>query len=180
MSAAAANALPVLDLRGFEPGRSERAAFLEGLRETARTLGFFYLAGHGIDAGLQRDVLALARHFFNLPEAEKLAIEMVKSPHFRDYTRAGWEHTRGLRDWREQLDVGTELPAVPIDPPAPAWMRLRGPNQWPDACRSCVQCFCAIRRRRPSSRSASCGPSWRRSASQKTRSNRFTRRSRAS
>ena len=34
MSTAAANALPVLDLHGFEAGRSERATFLEQLRNT--------------------------------------------------------------------------------------------------------------------------------------------------
>jgi hypothetical protein len=48
-----------------------------------------------------------------------LAIEMVNSPHFRGYNRAGYEHTRGKPDWREQVDIGPERPALPFDPEAP-------------------------------------------------------------
>ena len=58
---------------------------------------------------------------------------MVRSPHFRGYTRIGREITRGRRDWREQLDVGAERSAVPPGPGVPVWARLQGPNQWPTA-----------------------------------------------
>jgi len=124
-------ALPLLDLRRFDAGGAERAAFLTELRLTAHETGFFYLTGHGIPEARIGGILSAARRFFALPEAEKLAIEMVHSPHFRGYTRAGWEHTRGLPDWREQLDVGAERPALPAAADAPAWTRLQGPNQWP-------------------------------------------------
>ena len=76
------------------------------------------------------EVLAWSRRFFALADADKQAIAMVNSPHFRGYNRAGLEHTRGRPDWREQLDVGAERPALPADPAAP-WKRLEGPNQWP-------------------------------------------------
>jgi isopenicillin N synthase-like dioxygenase len=33
---------------------------------------------------------------------------MVKSPHFLGCNRAGQEHTRGKRDWLEQLDINSE------------------------------------------------------------------------
>jgi len=33
---------------------------------------------------------------------------MVHSPHFRGYTRVGWERTRDQADWREQIDIGAE------------------------------------------------------------------------
>jgi isopenicillin N synthase-like dioxygenase len=72
-----------------------------------------------------------ARAFFALPEAEKLAVEMIHSPHFRGYTRAGREITRGAPDWREQFDIHAEREALPQRPGAPAWTRLQGPNQWP-------------------------------------------------
>jgi len=78
-------------------------------------------------------VLSLSRRFFALPDQDKLAIEMVNSPHFRGYNRAGFEHTRGKPDWREQIDIGAERPALPADPSAPVWTRLQGPNQWPEA-----------------------------------------------
>jgi len=35
---------------------------------------------------------------------------MVRSPHFRGYTRLGGELTRGEVDWREQIDIGPERP----------------------------------------------------------------------
>jgi isopenicillin N synthase-like dioxygenase len=125
--------LPTLDLRRFDAGPDERTAFLRDLRETARTFGFFYLVGHGVEDSLTRAVLSLSRRFFSLPELDKLAIEMVNSPHFRGYNRAGYEYTRGQQDWREQVDIGAEQTALPPDPGAPAWTRLQGPNQWPTA-----------------------------------------------
>jgi isopenicillin N synthase-like dioxygenase len=125
-------AVPVLDLRRSEGGGAEREAFLAELREVARGIGFFYLAGHGVAATSCDEVLCVARRFFALPEAEKLAVEMVRSPHFRGYTRAGGELTRGARDWREQFDIAAERDAI-WQPGLPAWMRLQGPNQWPPA-----------------------------------------------
>jgi len=123
--------LPILDLGRFEAG--ERPAFLFELREASRGVGFFYLSGHGIGADLIADVLALSRRFFALPEQDKAAIGMINSPHFRGYNRAGLEYTRGKPDWREQVDIGRELPALPFDASAPPWTRLQGPNQWPAA-----------------------------------------------
>jgi isopenicillin N synthase-like dioxygenase len=126
------NTLPVLDFREFDAPEG-RNAFLEKLRRAARDVGFFYLIGHGIDLGFLEDLFAKSRAFFDLPEAEKLSVEMVNSPHFRGYTRVGWEHTKGQRDWREQLDVGAERPRLAVMPDDPAWKRLQGPNQWPAA-----------------------------------------------
>jgi isopenicillin N synthase-like dioxygenase len=125
--------LPTLDLSRAGLSAGDRSFFLGELRETARTLGFFYLTGHGIDGDLLSDVLRLSRRFFDLPEPDKLSIQMINSPQFRGYNRAGLEHTRGKPDWREQVDIGPEQPEQPIDYDAPAWTRLRGPNQWPVA-----------------------------------------------
>ena len=54
------------------------------------------------------EVLDVSRRFFALPDADKLAVENVRSPQFRGYTRVGHEHTNGRPDWREQLDFGAE------------------------------------------------------------------------
>ena len=126
-------ALPVLDISRLEAGPTERAEFLAELRNTTHDLGFFYLTGHGIDQELIRQMLTLSRRFFELPEQDKLAIEMVNSPHFRGYNRVGWERTRGMPDWREQLDIGAERTALGVSPALPSWTRLQGPNQWPAA-----------------------------------------------
>jgi isopenicillin N synthase-like dioxygenase len=125
--------IPLLDLRRFDAAAAQRAAFLTELRTAAHEVGFFYLAGHGVDAQLLRDLMESARRFFALPEAEKMAIAMVNSPHFRGYNRVASELTRGQPDWREQIDIGAERPALPRNADSPAWTRLRGPNQWPAA-----------------------------------------------
>ena len=125
--------IPLLDLRRFDMGEAQRAAFLMELRAAAHGVGFFYVTGHGIDTRLLRDIMESSRRFFSLPEGDKLAIEMVNSPHFRGYNRVASERTRGRPDWREQIDIGAERPALPRDANSPAWARLRGPNQWPAA-----------------------------------------------
>ncbi|WP_426955580.1 isopenicillin N synthase family dioxygenase [Muricoccus radiodurans] len=124
---AGAPALPVLDLSHLV---TRRAAFLRDLRAAARDVGFFYLTGHGIPLARQAGILAEARRFFALPLPAKEEVAMVHSPHFRGYTRAGGEITRGRPDWREQFDIHDEREAVAAGPP---WTRLIGPNQWPEA-----------------------------------------------
>lgn len=128
-----AESLPILDIGRFERGGDERTAFLTELREAARGPGFFYLTGHGISPELIGGLRRLAKQFFALPEPDKLSIAMVNSPHFRGYNRAGLEHTRGKPDWREQIDIGPERQIARHAADAPAWTRLQGPNQWPDA-----------------------------------------------
>jgi len=131
-ASSAATSLPTLDISRFDAGPEEKRALVEELRGAARDVGFFYLTGHGVNPGLVAATRDLSRRFFALPEDDKLAIEMINSPHFRGYNRAGREYTRGKPDWREQVDVGPELPVLPADPAKP-WRRLQGPNQWPNA-----------------------------------------------
>lgn len=128
-----APSIPLLDLGRLGADEAERHRFFVDLRAAAREVGFFYVRGHGIRENLLGELLAAMRRFFALPEAEKQALDIANSPHFRGYTRVGGERTRGLEDWREQLDIGAEQPAVAIEPDAPAWQRLKGPNQWPAA-----------------------------------------------
>jgi isopenicillin N synthase-like dioxygenase len=127
------SAIPLLDLSRLDAGEAQQAAFLAELRAAARDVGFFYLTGHGVEPALLGDLLEFSGRFFALPAAEKLAIEMVNSPHFRGYNRVAWELTRGAPDWREQIDIGAERPALPREAGKPAWTRLQGPNQWPAA-----------------------------------------------
>jgi isopenicillin N synthase-like dioxygenase len=125
--------IPQLNLERFAAGEGERTVFLTELRHAARHVGFFYLVGHGVEPDLLGALMDSAGRFFALPESDKLALAMVNSPHFRGYTRIAGERTGGRRDWREQIDIGAERPVIPRTPDAPAWMRLRGPNQWPAA-----------------------------------------------
>jgi isopenicillin N synthase-like dioxygenase len=119
-------ALPVVDLR------ADPDELRSGLREAAHEVGFFYLTGHGVPRELAALLLDAARRLFALPQAEKDAVAMARSPHFRGYTRLGGELTRGEVDWREQIDVGPERPPIG-GPGQPDYMWLQGPNQWPAA-----------------------------------------------
>ncbi|WDH79978.1 2-oxoglutarate and iron-dependent oxygenase domain-containing protein [Microbacterium esteraromaticum] len=125
-----ASTLPVLDLSQLDRGADAAARFRDDLRAATRDVGFFYLTGTGVPAGLEQRLHRAARAFFALPETEKLAIENVKSPHFRGYTRVGGERTGGRVDWREQIDIGPEREAVTG---GPGYQRLIGPNLWPSA-----------------------------------------------
>jgi isopenicillin N synthase-like dioxygenase len=125
--------LPLLDLSQLDGSPEQRRQFLDELRLAARHIGFFYLTGHGIDPALLTQVQQQARAFFALPEADKLAVGMLNSPHFRGYNRAASEITRGQPDLREQFDVGAEREPLAVAQYPSAWARLQGPNQWPAA-----------------------------------------------
>ncbi|PRB08419.1 isopenicillin N synthase family oxygenase [Microbacterium sp. MYb64] len=122
--------LPILDLSQLDAGPEAAAAFRDDLRAATHDVGFFYLTGTGVTPELERRLHQAALDFFALPEGDKLAIENVKSPHFRGYTRIGGERTQGAVDWREQIDIGPEREAVGG---GAAYNRLIGPNLWPDA-----------------------------------------------
>lgn len=119
----ASTALPVVDLG------DDADALRPRLSAVAHEVGFFYLTGHGVPQDLVDDVLATARRFFALPQAAKDAVAMTNSPHFRGYTRLGGELTGGDVDWREQIDIGPER--APLPDPVEPYLRLQGPNQWP-------------------------------------------------
>ncbi|MBC6494412.1 isopenicillin N synthase family oxygenase [Microbacterium sp. CFBP9023] len=122
--------LPILDLSQLDAGPEAAARFRDDLRAATHDVGFFYLTGTGVSPELEARLHRAALDFFALPDDEKLAIENVKSPHFRGYTRVGGERTQGKVDWREQIDIGPER--EPVEG-GPAFNRLVGPNLWPSA-----------------------------------------------
>lgn len=124
--------LPILDLSLLDQGPDAAARFRDDLRAATHDVGFFYLTGPGVSAELESRLLQAAKDFFALPDADKLAIENVTSPHFRGYTRVGGELTQGRVDWREQIDIGPEREPL-ADPDGPGYNRLVGPNLWPAA-----------------------------------------------
>lgn len=127
--------LPVLDVTPWraDPASVAASRFADALRDACHGPGFCYLTGHGVDASVESAVIAAVGRFFALPEERRLEIANVNSPHFRGYTRVGTEHTGGRPDWRDQLDLGPERPALDLGPADPPYLRVRGPNQWPTA-----------------------------------------------
>lgn len=123
----------MIDLARAYGSPEERARMHADLRAAATDVGFFQLVGHGVTEAQTAALTGAMRAFFALPEAERLAISNLNSPHYRGYTRTGDEQTAGARDWRDQLDIGTELPPHVPGPGEPAYWWLQGPNQWPAA-----------------------------------------------
>jgi isopenicillin N synthase-like dioxygenase len=128
-------ALPILDIQAFRrsPDSPGGRRFVAELGAACQGPGFSYIVGHGIPDALESEAMAVAGQFFALPVENRLAIVNTNTPHFRGYTRLGMEHTNGKSDWREQIDIGPEREAQAAEPGAPPWLRLRGPNQWPEA-----------------------------------------------
>ena len=125
--------LPTLDISAFlnDPNSTAAHRFVADLTRACRDPGFCYLQGHGIDPAIESAAVKAAREFFALPKAQREALEIANSPHFRGYTILGDERTQGISDWRDQLDVGPEEEAPALAADDPAWLKLRGPNQWP-------------------------------------------------
>ncbi len=123
----------MIDIAPFLADESSSAAaeFVDQLRDTLHGPGFCYLVGYGVEPAVEQAVMDVSREFFAQPEVDRLAIVNTKTPHFRGYTKLGMEHTNGVSDWREQIDIGPEHEPVDPGPDGPAWLRVRGPNQWP-------------------------------------------------
>ena len=111
--------LPVVDI-------SAGAVAAAGAIDAAcREVGFFYLTGHGVDAGLERRLEDEARTFFALPDEEKSAIAMERGGRaWRGWFPVGGELTSGIPDLKEGLYFGAELPAGDPRP-------MHGPNLFP-------------------------------------------------
>lgn len=126
--------LPLLDISPFlaDPTSDPAQKFVTQLTQACREPGFCYLKGHGVDPNLENAASEAARTFFALPAGSRKRLEIANSPHFRGYTILGDERTQGISDWRDQLDVGPEEAAPTLTANDPPWLRLRGPNQWPD------------------------------------------------
>ncbi|MFT3803511.1 MAG: 2-oxoglutarate and iron-dependent oxygenase domain-containing protein [Burkholderiaceae bacterium] len=131
MSAAAS--LPVIDVSGLRGDDVDsQQAVAAQLREACEGRGFFYITGHGVDPALIERVFAASRRFFDLPMADKLAVDKTLSPCNRGYEplRAQTLETGGLPDLKESFYIGAEVAAD--DPRAVAGRFNTGPNQWPD------------------------------------------------
>lgn len=126
--------LPVLDISDFlaHPDGDGARGLAQKLTEICHTTGFCYVVGHGIEGQANAQMMETSRQFFALPLKVRKQIEILNSPHFRGYTILGDEQTGGNRDWRDQIDFGMERAAHGFDAGEPDWLKLRGPNQWPE------------------------------------------------
>ncbi|HEX9465598.1 MAG TPA: 2-oxoglutarate and iron-dependent oxygenase domain-containing protein [Alphaproteobacteria bacterium] len=102
-----AEEIPTLDLAPYLQGHpGGREAVAAHLREISRTVGFFYLKGHGLPPDLIDRIFAQSRRFHALPEAEKRKIPYFSVGSFKsgyhgtfedDYRRSNVNIIRGAK-----------------------------------------------------------------------------------
>ncbi|KAJ4146681.1 hypothetical protein NW754_002146 [Fusarium falciforme] len=120
--------IPILDLAAARDPAT-KPGFLKELRHALMEVGFLYLKNVSIPDEVFQKVIDLGKGFFDIPEEEKLKIEMKNAPSFLGYSRLSAEITAGEIDHREQIDLSTEHP-IPKEG-SPLYRNLLAPNQWP-------------------------------------------------
>lgn len=129
--AIAISEIPVIDLGLLEGGPAAIACLSREMREACETVGFFYVKNHGVGAESVASIFAESRRFFDLPEPERQALAITRSPFYRGYLAQGERGTNLKRaaDILEAFNLGIDL--GPDDPGVRAGKPLHGPNQWP-------------------------------------------------
>jgi len=124
--------LPVIDVAPLRsPDRAARRAVARALGEACRTIGFFYVTGHGVSPALIAATFGAAQRFFALPLDQKDALSIARSPHNRGYMAFEGERLDESKpgDLKEAFNIGLELGAD--HPEVVAGRPFRGLNQWP-------------------------------------------------
>lgn len=106
--------VPLLDLSTATP-----QAAVSALRQ----FGAVRVCDPSVPTARCEQALADAVAFFARPQADKDALAIAQSPHYRGYSRM-----HNARDWREQIHFGPEQPR---STESASWTRLEGPNLWP-------------------------------------------------
>jgi isopenicillin N synthase-like dioxygenase len=103
----------------------------ERVGEACRTIGFFYVANHGIAAATVADLLEQTRRFFDLPLAVKAKYDIALCRRHRGYVPMGGlaADPAAEADVQEGYEVSLELPET--DPDYRAGNIMYGPNLWP-------------------------------------------------
>jgi isopenicillin N synthase-like dioxygenase len=124
--------LPIVSLKGMALEHpAAKACIAADLRAACLDKGFFYLVDHGVSPALIAAVIAQSKLFFDLPLAEKLAVEKSRS-----FCNRGYEPLQGQTleadsppDLKEGFYIGEDLPLD--DARVVARVFNQGPNQWP-------------------------------------------------
>jgi isopenicillin N synthase-like dioxygenase len=123
--------LPVIDIGPLITHSVQRLEVAEAIGKACRSLGFFYIVGHGVDENLLLRLEQLSRQFFVQDEATKMAIRMALAGRaWRGYFPLGGELTSGRPDQKEGIYFGTELPDN--HPLVAAGTPIHGRNLFPD------------------------------------------------
>lgn len=114
------SSLPVIDIRPWTVNHNEllssfkyKKLVCSQVDEACRTVGFFYIVGHGVDPKICASALEVSRRFFELEQSEKEKISILNSKTYRGktfpslssnssgYQKLGQNITQYQRDWHE-------------------------------------------------------------------------------
>jgi isopenicillin N synthase-like dioxygenase len=113
------NGLPLLDLSTATP---------QAVVAALRSCGALRVRDPAVPASRCAQAVSDAAAFFARPQADKDALAIARSPHFRGYSQM-----HNARDWREQIHFGPEQACSrERESEREPWARLEGPNLWPE------------------------------------------------
>ena len=65
---------PILDMDALDRGDQ-----IGALREACLGVGFFYIAGHGLEEGMVNGAVEQARRLFAMPIEQRMAVSLARS-----------------------------------------------------------------------------------------------------
>ncbi|ROU02919.1 isopenicillin N synthase family dioxygenase [Histidinibacterium lentulum] len=125
------SAIPVIDFEGFRDGsESTRAAIAERIAAACETVGFFYLAGHGVPQSLIDDTFGMSATFFAQPFEDRMKTGATLD-WWRGYVPSKLEGEGGqvggaIETFRTMFELAPDDPDVKMGKP------MHAPNRWPD------------------------------------------------
>jgi isopenicillin N synthase-like dioxygenase len=127
-------AIPIIDIGPLLWGSSdERRQVANLIGDACRSIGFFYVANHGVPWSTVERFFALCAEFFAMPMEVKERISIEQSACHRGWFQVGAENLdpskQRVGDLKEGVKIGQDLPATHrlVVEQVP----LHGPNQWP-------------------------------------------------
>ena len=131
----ATRAIPVIDFGpALRAGSSGLDAVASAVRHACETIGFFYLAGHGVPSAVVDDAFEASREFHAMPLDEKLALRLNQNnigylPVNQSMQRHTTIHKATRPNYNESFFISHDR--GPGHPDVLAGTPLRGQNQWP-------------------------------------------------
>ena len=126
---AAFTELPVVDVSGLlSKDEQEKLKVAHKLDEVAKSVGFFYVLGHGVSENRAKNLKNRAKDFFSLSEKSKMQYYIGNSDNHSGFVPMGEEVFYGNSDTidaKESFDIGFEVTDSTRKTP------VLGENQWP-------------------------------------------------
>ena len=124
--------LPVINISGlFSSVAADRQAVADAIGDAARTVGFFYVTGHGIPAAQIAALRLAAADFYAQSLDWKMRNYIGLGRGHKGFVPEGEEvYAQGRPDHKEAYDIGFE--AADDHPMVQAGLPLIGGNKWPD------------------------------------------------